>query len=111
MKQHYGKVNSFYLTKAWRKVRQKVLNEYHGECAIHKQKQGHPHVRATIVHHIFHLDEYPQYGLMEFVPDAATGKPVRNLLPVCKECHETVCHPERLVHYKTSMPVTIERWD
>jgi len=110
MKDHYGKTKSFYLTKAWRRVRRYVLREYHYECAICRDKPGHPHVKAEIVHHIYHLDQYPQYGLLEYIPDPVTGAPVRNLLPVCKQCHETVCHPERLTHVSVIDPVTPERW-
>jgi len=43
------------------------------------------------------------YELMEYV-----GKE-KNLEPVCKDCHETVCHPERL-RWNKKEPLTEERW-
>ena len=63
------------------------MRNCHSECQICKDKPGHPHVRATIVHHVFHLDEYPEWGLCEFITDPQTGKPRKNLMPVCKDCH------------------------
>lgn len=102
----HGKTDPFYLSKEWRKLRREVLQKYKNECQIHKAKGQYR--RATHVHHEFHLDKYPEYALMEFVklPD---GTLKRNLTPVCKDCHETVCHPERL-RWNKKEPLTEERW-
>lgn len=99
----------FYDTRAWRRKRKEILRKYNNECQ--ECKRRHIHTRAVIVHHIYHLDEYPQYGLDEFAHDPATGEMHQNLWPVCRECHETVCHPERMrkvTEYKP--PLTEERW-
>ena len=102
----HGKTDPFYLSKEWRKLRREVLRKHKYECLYHKERGRYR--RATHVHHEFHLDKYPEYALMEFVklPD---GTLKRNLTPVCKDCHETVCHPERL-RWNKKEPLTEERW-
>ena len=101
-----GKTDPFYLTKEWRKLRKDVLKKYKSECQTCKSKGKYR--KATHVHHEFHRDEYPQYELMEYVT-LLDGTKKRNLVPVCKECHETVCHPERL-RWNKKEPLTEERW-
>lgn len=98
----------FYDSRAWRRVRKEALKNCHNECQICKAR--HVHVRAELVHHVYHLADYPQWGLCEFVRDPATGEEVRNLLPVCRECHETVCHPGRRWVQGDASPLTEERW-
>ena len=102
----YGKTDPFYLSKEWRKLRREVLQKYKNECQIHKAKGQYR--RATHVHHEFHRDKYPEYELMEHV-EMPDGTKKRNLVPVCKDCHETVCHPERL-RWNKKEPLTEERW-
>ena len=101
----YKPTDPFYLSKEWRRLRKRILEKYKTECQYCKARGEYK--KATHVHHEFHRDKYPQYELMEYVtlPD---GTVKRNLVPVCKKCHETVCHPERLSHYKE--PLTPERW-
>lgn len=98
----------FYDSGEWRKVRREAIRHCRGLCQICLANGRH--VPAVIVHHIWHLDEFPQYGLCEFVQDPETGEMVRNLLPVCRTCHETVCHPERLGNGPKQPPLTPERW-
>ena len=99
----------FYDTGSWRQKRKEVLKKLNRECQLCKQHGRHS--RAVIVHHVYHLDEFPQWGLLEFVSDPVTGERRRNLLPVCRNCHETECHPERMrqAQAKTE-PITPERW-
>jgi hypothetical protein len=54
------------------------------------------------------LEDYPEYGLVEYVelPDGTVRK---NLVPVCRDCHETVCHPERL-RWNKKEQLNKERW-
>lgn len=99
--------NPLYDSRAWRKLRREVLRDDNYECQICKAK--HKHTRAEIVHHQYHLDEYPQYGLMKYV--YVDGEWRRNLISVCRGCHETVCHPERMKKFvKWKEPLTPERW-
>ena len=106
--------NSFYDSRAWRRVRREVLTMDHHECQLCKAR--HRHSRAEIVHHRCHLDQYPdvsEYPTVKAffrVEDPATGERRRNLVSVCRACHETVCHPERLVQAEARGPLTPERW-
>lgn len=108
--------NGFYDSRAWRRVRREVMAMDHNECQICRRQ--HKHTPGVIVHHSCHLDEYPELGLMVWVEDPVTGQRQRNLITVCRECHRTVCHPERmeaLAKWKDRMaerkePLTPERW-
>ena len=73
-------------------------------------RENHRHTPGVIVHHVWHLDEYPECGLSVWVDDPAAGERKRNLLTVCRECHETVCHPERMAVKPAGEPLTPERW-
>lgn len=99
----------FYDSGAWRQKRTEVLRKLNWDCQVCKL-HGRQR-RAVIVHHVYHLDKFPQWGLQEFVDDPVTGERTRNLLPVCRECHETECHPERMRKLTQVVePVTPERW-
>ena len=99
----------FYDSGPWRQKRDEVLQKLNRECQICKQHGRH--ARAVIMHHVYHLDEFPQWGLLEFVNDPVTGERRRNLLPVCRNCHETECHPERMQKAQPKPePITPERW-
>ena len=99
----------FYDNAPWRSKRLEILKKLNWECQICKQHGRHR--RAVIVHHVFHRDEFPQWELDELVRDPETGEQCRNLLPVCRECHETECHPERMrAKVEKSEPITPERW-
>ena len=99
MKKH----NPFYDSKEWRHLRRDVLTKHKHECQECKKKGQY--TRATHVHHVYHLEDYPQHALDEYVG----RERAKNLEPVCKNCHETVCHPERL-RWNKKEPVTPERW-
>jgi len=100
------KTDPFYLSKEWRKLRRQVLRKHKSECQYCKAKGLY--AKATHVHHDFHRDKYPEYELMELV-ELPDGTIRRNLVPCCKECHETVAHPERL-RWNRKEPLTEERW-
>ena len=99
---------AFYDSRAWRRVRREVMACDNNECQYCKAR--HKHTRGQVVHHIYHLDEYPQLGLQMWVDDPATGERKRNLITVCRDCHETVCHPERVRKFVPRPQVTPERW-
>ncbi len=100
------KTDPFYLSREWRRLRRRVLDEHRGECQYCKARGIY--TKATHVHHAFHRDKFPQYELAEYVrkPD---GQVVKNLIPCCKECHETVAHPERL-RWNKKEALSKERW-
>ncbi len=99
----------FYDSRAWRKVRRQVMEYDHYECQICKSK-GVLTKQCLMVHHAYHLEDYPQFGLMMWVDDPRTGQRQRNLITVCKKCHETVCHPGRVKEYAPKESSIPERW-
>ena len=77
----------------------------HNDCLVCKAMGRRK--AAEIVHHVKHLRDRPDLALSVYDPD--TGE--RQLVSVCKRCHEEL-HPEWLRQYKiTAIPVTEERWD
>ena len=85
-------MHRFYLWKRWKHVRLQVLEDNNYECAICKARGKY--TRATTVHHVLHVRDYPQYALMPYIINAA-GKKIQQLLPVCDACHNEL-HPEKL---------------
>lgn len=102
---HENRLEVFYNSKYWRKLRKDILKEYKSECQICKSKGFY--TKANNVHHVQFVRRHPKLALSKTY--TFKGKEYQNLIPVCKECHETVCHPERL-KYKNVKPLTIERW-
>lgn len=95
----------FYWWPAWQELRAAVLRMDHGECQMCKARGRY--TRGTIVHHVKHLRERPDLALSIWDPD--TG--ARQLITVCKACHEQE-HPESLRRCEPSVPpLTVERWD
>lgn len=98
-------VHRFYCTKEWKRIRKKVMGLDHNEC----QKCRHVYHRvrkAALVHHINHLRDYPHLALEIYDEH---GK--RNLVSLCKSCHEEE-HPEERnkYHKKSDKFVNEERW-
>ncbi|MBO7669230.1 MAG: hypothetical protein J6S60_01450 [Oscillospiraceae bacterium] len=95
----------FYNTKEWREKRDEIIKRDHRVCYYCHC------VNAEIVHHVMHLDEHPELALSDTYIDA-DGVEHRQLVSVCRDCHETVCHPERLRDdAPKEPPLTVERWD
>lgn len=100
-----GREDAFYSWPEWRGKRKDVLKLDHRECQLCKA-MGHFR-RGTIVHHVKHLRDRPDLALSVF--DSDTGE--RQLITVCKQCHELE-HPESLRQFQPKdPPVTVERWD
>ena len=83
----------FYESKEWRRLRKIVLKMDKYECQ--ECKTVGRYTKATTVHHVNHLRDRPDMALNIF---DELGN--RNLISVCKSCHETVCHPERMREIK-----------
>ena len=99
-----GKENTWYNSGDWQAVRDAVKRIDH-ECIICKAAGKHSATRY--VHHVKHLRDRPDLALSIYDPD--TGE--RQLICVCKQCHELL-HPESQRQYRPSKtPVTAERWD
>ena len=100
-----GQEAQFYSWTEWLALRPDVLRLDQGECQRCKQR-GRQRA-ARIVHHVKHLRDRPDLALSIYDPD--TGE--RQLICVCKRCHEEL-HPESLRPFRrTHAPVTEERWD
>lgn len=92
----------FYCRKEWTSVRERVLKMDHYECQ--KCKSKGKYTRATLVHHVHHLKDYPNLALEIYDEDGN-----RNLVSLCQSCHEEE-HPEERHKFKASEPLTEERW-
>lgn len=105
-----GRVHDFYVWAPWLKKRKEILAADKWECQECKKRGRYR--RAVIVHHVKHLRDHPELALCDtYIGE--DGQEYRQLESVCRECHETVCHPERMSKRKSakrkfSPP---ERWD
>lgn len=98
-----GRENLFYSWPEWKSLRNDVLDLDHRECQLCKVKGRFR--SARIVHHVRHLRDRPDLALSIWF----NGK--RQLISVCKICHEEQ-HPESLRQFTPAPPpVTLERWD
>ena len=99
-----GQGDLFYSWKAWKRLREEVLKMDHYECR--RCREVHRRVRrARIVHHVKHLTERPDLALSVWDGDE------RQLISVCKGCHEEL-HPESQRKFQpASVPITQECWD
>lgn len=72
---------SFYKSKQWVKKRERILKRDKYMCQNCK-RYGKAR-QATTVHHIKHLEEFPELALVD-----------ENLISLCAECHNKA-HPEK----------------
>ena len=101
-----GRQGEFYSWTEWRALRPDVLDLDHHEC-VRCRELRRKYRRAKIVHHVKHLEDRPDLALSVWDPE--TGE--RQLVSVCKQCHEEL-HPESQRQYKhIRAPLTAERWD
>ena len=103
-----GDVHPFYVTAEWRALSAEILKQDRHECQICKAKGRYR--RADLVHHVNHVKRRPELALDIYYTDA-DGERKRNLISVCKCCHENVCHPERMRRPAAPRFTTEERWD
>lgn len=96
----------FYTSSPWKRLRTEVLKEQRYDCQCCKERGKH--TKANHVHHVNYLRKRPELALSKWYVDKDGGVK-RQLIAVCKDCHETVCHPERL-RWNKREPITKERW-
>lgn len=102
-------IHPFYICKEWLQTRSNVLKIDKNECQICKEKGRY--TKAELVHHVNHLKKSPELALSIWYVDA-DGNKKRNLISVCKDCHETECHPDRMRKKNRTVGFkTVERWD
>ena len=87
---YQGKIDDFYKSKYWRKLRKEVLKEQKEECQ-ECLKLGKI-TKDNTVHHVQFVDKHPELALSKFY--TYKGKQYRNLICVCPDCHNKL-HPEK----------------
>lgn len=100
-----------YKSPMWYKeIRSEQLKADRFECQRCKHKGKYSNVsgmvkytRATLVHHEFRVQDYPQYVYSRFVDG------VRNTYSLCNDCHE-IEHEEERGLVKKAKPFNEERW-
>lgn len=87
MMERDGSLHRFYCRAAWRHLRDRVMDEFHNECADCRDASPARYAPAECVHHVHEADAEPGWALSEWVPDGRGGME-RNLVPLCHECHD-----------------------
>ena len=102
-----GDIHPFYVSREWRELSASILRDDHRNCQVCGRANA-----ADLVHHVRHVKRFPQLALSRYYTDEH-GRQQRNLISVCRGCHETVCHPERMRKHQSGRErfVTAERWD
>lgn len=98
------KLWKFYKSKEFRNLKEEVLREQHYECQECK-KLGKI-TKADTVHHVQHVRKHPELALSKYY--TYQGKQYRNLIAVCKSCHNKL-HPEKHQTKKDKF-TNEERW-
>ena len=80
-----GRLYRFYKSRAWKTLRQQVLEENHFECA--RCASVGRYTKATMVHHVNEVKRRPDLALSRYFTDER-GEVKPNLLPLCDACHE-----------------------
>lgn len=99
-----GCIEDFYKDWSWRKLALQIIREHHKECA--KCREAHRLTRATLVHHVKPLKQYPELAYSRTYKDA-DGEHMQ-LMPLCHDCHE--CIHERGIYAKPHGFVNEEKW-
>ena len=76
---HGPRVDAFYHGKAWKRMRQRIIDERAGLC----EKCGK---KGTEVHHIIELND-------ENVTDPSIALNPKNLMLLCRACHDAIRSP------------------
>ena len=106
-----NRLDKFYHSKYFKKVKREVLNEQHYECQRCKEKGKLSIVkpslkRSGVVHHEQYVRTHPELALSKYYYDKF-GNKKRNLVVLCNECHEIV--HDRYAKSEEE-PLNIERW-
>lgn len=100
-----GNTWRFYHDKTWVKLSKRVRNEQHNECYYCRRRGKYS--PARLVHHIYHIEEYPEHAYKRYYTDA-NGVPHINLVAVCHNCHEE--QHGRGIYAKRKHFTNVERW-
>ncbi len=97
------RLDKFYNSPQWRKLRKEVIAENKNECQDCKAK-GY-YAKANTVHHQQYVRKHPRLALSRTY--TFKGKEYINLVPLCHDCHEQR-HGYR--QKEKEEPLTKERW-
>ena len=97
-------VHRFYNWGKWKRKRKEILERDHYECQVCKSKGKH--TKANTVHHVKFLKKFPELALEDYYYFA--GKKYRNLISVCRDCHEKIHRHRR--KKPAEKPLTEEKW-
>lgn len=113
MRERYGNHRHFYMCAPWRRLRRKVLEQFHYESQDELKASPAKYVRAECVHHDRFVDLFPGWALSEFWVDD-DGVVRRNLIPLSHDAHdarhERMRHQSSQARREASNPLTVERW-
>lgn len=90
----------FYKSKEFVKLKDGILKKQHYECQVCRE-QGII-TKADTVHHIQYVRSHPELALSEYYND--NGQQKRNLIAVCKSCHNKI-HTEKGFRQKAAIKV------
>lgn len=106
----------FYKSREWIDLKERILQENHHECYECKKRgiitrydvaeDGSKKLIST-VHHVQFVRSHPELALSEYY--YYQGERKRNLIPVCKACHNKL-HPEKRKRQQSSAFINEERW-
>ena len=96
-------IHAFYVSKEWIRLREEILAAHKSECQKCKAKGFY--TKATHVHHVQYVRKHPRLALSKTY--IYNGKELKNLIPLCHNCHEEE-HGYRQKEKKK--PLTEERW-
>lgn len=82
-----GNEYAFYNDYYWRKLSHAIIREQHGECQICRSRGRYG--KGTITHHVNHLKDRPDLAYARYYI-ADDGSRQRNLIAVCRNCHEAL---------------------
>lgn len=95
----------FYKSVEFRHLKQEILEEQHYECQV--CKEAGKITKADTVHHVQFVRKHPALALSKYY--TYKGKQYRNLIAVCKSCHNKL-HPEKNQSKKKEQFTNEERW-
>lgn len=104
------KLYKFYKSPIFVALKNEVINEQRKECQLCLLKIDPKERirRATTVHHIQFVRKHPRLALSKYY--TYDGKRYRNLIAVCKSCHNKL-HPEKHMMYSSNHKFkNEERW-
>jgi hypothetical protein len=108
-RERLGHDRAFYNCAEWRKLRARVLAEFHGESQWELGLSPARYVPATVVHHVMHVEDWPGWALSEWAVDEC-GEVIRNLMPLSHEAHDVAHGRFGRGQRHRNPPITEERW-